>query len=447
MLEVRLVPPPADDPWFVPRTAHAERLRTDMLAIAAAAIDAAAPGPPVARALADRPVDGRRILVAAIGKAAPAMARAAVHALAGHEIYGLTVAPERVGGAVEPLEPFEAGHPLPDAGSFAAARALQRELARTTADDEVLLLLSGGASALVAAPGGAVTPEDYRSLTTLLLGSGADIGAINVVRKHVDALKGGHTARLAAPSRVRALVLSDVVGDDPATIGSGPVSPDPSTFADAIDVLHSHNLWAATPERVRRHLEHGALGELPETPKPGEPVFDGVDLRVVGNNELARVGAAAAARRLGYDPVMLETPLTGEARTAGDALATRARAGSRPRIALIGGGETVVHVRGGGRGGRNQELVLAAAIGLAGEPGVLIGSFGTDGIDGPTSVAGAVADGDSVQRAAERGLDAHACLEDNDAFGFFGGLHDLLLTGPTGTNVLDVQVVLIDPDD
>src|SRR5690606_33470355 len=140
----------------------------------------------------------------------------------------------------------------------------------------------------------------------------------------------------------------------------------------------------------------------------------GVDLRVVGNNELARVGAAAAARRLGYDPVMLETPLTGEARTAGDALATRARAGSRPRIALIGGGETVVHVRGGGRGGRNQELVLAAAIGLAGEPGVLIGSFGTDGIDGPTSVAGAVADGDSVQRAAERGLDAHACLEDND---------------------------------
>lgn len=446
MTDVRLVPPPADDPWFVPRTAQAERLRADMLAIAAGAIAAADPAPIVARALADRPIDGRSIVVVAAGKAAPGMAAAAVAALAGHEIHGLVVSPERVSTPVERLDSYVAGHPLPDEGSFAAAAAIVRLLAHSTPDDEILLLLSGGASALVAAPAGEITPADYTTLTDLLLRSGADIDAVNVVRKHVDALKGGHLARLAAPSPVRALVLSDVVGDDPATIASGPVSPDPSTYDDAIRVLRAHDAWAGTPERVRRHLERGAAGALPETPKPRDGAFHGVDLRVLGGNALARAGAAVAARTRGYAPLVIDAPVTGEARDAGDALARRGRELARAggRVALIAGGETVVHVRGGGSGGRNQEVALGAAIGIAGVANVLIGSFGTDGIDGPTSVAGAVADGDSVRRAAERGLDARACLEDNDAFGFFGGLHDLLLTGPTGTNVLDVQVVLID---
>ncbi|MGH7445525.1 MAG: MOFRL family protein, partial [Longimicrobiales bacterium] len=204
---------------------------------------------------------------------------------------------------------------------------------------------------------------------------------------------------------------------------------------------------AGTPERVRRHLERGDAGDYLETPKPGDALFANVSAQVIGNNGLARAGAAEHARALGYDVVMLDEPIVGEARDAGatfvrTALELRARSNA-PRVAVIAGGETTVTVRGNGRGGRNQELALAGAIELAGTSDILVASFGTDGIDGPTSVAGAVADGESVARAGERSVDAHGSLADNDAFGFFGCLHDLLLTGPTGTNVLDVQIALV----
>ncbi len=447
MSEIRLIPPVEEDLWFVPRAGWADRLRDDALMLAQAAIDAADPAPLVTGALATLPITGDRVLIIAAGKAAAPMAAAAVETLDGTAMHGVVVTPARAGGPVAGLDALEAGHPLPDASSEAAAREVARLLGDAGPADAVLLLLSGGASALLALPAGDVTMEDYAAVTALLLAHGADIHTLNTVRKHVDALKGGHLARMAAPARVHALILSDVIGDPVDTIASGPVSPDPTTYADAMRALHDAAAWAGTPERVRRHLERGAAGEYAETPKPGDALFDGVAARVVGNNALAREGAAERARALGYEVVMIDEPIAGAARDAGGAFARRAlalRAASPRRVALIGGGETTVEVRGAGRGGRNQEVALGAAVELAGSTNVLIGSFGTDGIDGPTSVAGAVADGDSVGRASERGLQAQACLDDNDAFGFFGCLHDLLLTGPTGTNVLDVQFALVD---
>lgn len=449
MIDVRLVPPVEDDLWFVPRPAWAERLRADAVEIVQAAIDASAPGPLVKAALETQPIRGERVIVIAAGKAASAMAAAAVAATGGGDaaVRGVVIAPARATSPVPGLDTFEAGHPLPDGGSVAAAHAVERLLADAAGSDEVLVLLSGGASALLALPAGDITIEDYAALTQLLLERGADIRAINTVRKHVDALKGGQLARLASPARIRALVLSDVVGDALDTIASGPVSPDATSYADAMRVLHDVDAWAGTPERVRRHLERGDAGDYMETPKPGDPLFATVAAQIIGNNALARAGAADRARALGYDVVVLDAPVTGEARDAGarfvrTALEVQARYGAQ-RVAVIAGGETTVTVRGNGRGGRNQELALAGAIELAGRSGVLVASVGTDGIDGPTSVAGAVADGESAARAAERSVDANASLDDNDAFGFFGCLHDLLLTGPTGTNVLDIQIALI----
>lgn len=446
MTDVRLVPPIEDDLWFVPRAAWADDLRADALAIVRDAIDAAAPGPLVASALERVDIRSERVLVVAAGKAASTMARAAVGVLGESRVRGIVVAPRRSAEEIAGLQTFEAGHPLPDGGSAAAAEAVAQLLSENTTVDDILVLLSGGASALLALPTGAVSIEDHAAVTSLLLERGADIAALNTVRKHIDGLKGGQLARRAAPARVVALVLSDVVGDALGTIASGPVSPDLSTYADAIEALRITGAWAGTPERVRRHLERGQAGEYADTPKPGDPLFAKVRAEIIGNNTLARDGAAGRARALGYEVVMLDEPITGEARDAGAAFARRAlalREGTSLPIALIAGGETTVTVSGAGRGGRNQEFALAAAIELAGAPDVLVASFGTDGVDGPTSVAGAVTDGDSMHRAADRGLDARACLDDNDAFGFFGCLHDLLLTGPTGTNVLDVQLALV----
>lgn len=452
-----LVPLIDDDLAWTPRPAHAERLRADMLGIVDATIAAAAPGPLVTRALEARPLEAARIMIVAAGKAAPAMAAAAVAALRGSSVHGVVIAPAPTGTlpaddqAVHPLQTMYGDHPLPSYASKAAARQVMDLLAGTSADDIVLLLLSGGASALLALPAGDISIEDYAATTQLLLKSGADIEQINTVRRHIDALKGGRLALLAAPAPVHALILSDVIGDKLDAIASGPVTPDRTTYADAIATLHAVNAWGGTPERVRRHLEDGARQAHPGDASPDHAAFAAVDARVVGNNALALIGAADAARAAGYAPVMVDAPITGEARTAGTAfvrsiraLASDAEHADYGRLALIGGGETTVHVTGSGRGGRNQELVLAAALALQGTPDILVGSFGTDGIDGTTSVAGAVADGDSVRLAASRGADARASLEDNDAFGFFGGLHDLILTGATGTNVLDVQIALID---
>lgn len=447
MIDVRLVPPLGDNVTFVPRTPLAERLREHALRIVRDTIEAADPRPLVTRAIDEMHLDPDRVIVVSVGKAAVAMAAGARAALGSERLNGIVVAPTRSGAEIPGLHVFEAAHPLPGASSVAAAEAVVRLLEQTSDADDVLLLLSGGASSLLAYPAGDVTIQDYARVTSLLLEHGAGIHALNSVRKHIDRLKGGQLARLAAPARVHALLLSDVVDDREDTIGSGPAAPDTTTYQEAIWNLHTLECWAGTPERVRRHLERGRDGELPETPRPGDPLFDRVTTQVIGSNALARNAAADAARALGYDVVVQEQPITGEAREAGVAFVRAAlqlhdRAAGRP-IALIGGGETTVTVTGDGRGGRNQELALAAALVLDGIDDVLVASVGTDGIDGPTSVAGAIADGESVRRAAARGVDARASLDDNDAFGFFGALHDLVLTGPTGTNLLDVQVALI----
>jgi glycerate-2-kinase len=456
MTNVRLVPAADDDLAWTPRGEHAEALRRDLLRVVAAAIDAAAPAPLVVRALTDEPLEAERIIVTAAGKAAVPMAAAALGVLAGAELRGVVVAPEPTGSAsgapgpdMQPLELLHGGHPLPTASSAAAGRRVAELMSASQPDEVVLLLLSGGASALLALPAGDLSIEDIAATTSLLLRSGADIHQLNTVRRHLDALKGGRLAALAQPARVRALALSDVVGDALAAIASGPVSPDTTTCADAIAVLHDLGAWAGTPERVRRHLERGARGEYADTLAPGDPAFDGVDTRIIGNNSLALRGAADAAQAAGYAPIIVDAPVSGEARVAGSEFGRHVRelatsSSARPRIALLAGGETTVHVTGAGRGGRNQELTLAAALEISGIPRVLVASFGTDGIDGTTSVAGAVADGESVGRAAGRGSLARNHLEDNDSFAFFGGLHDLILTGPTGTNVLDIQVALID---
>jgi hydroxypyruvate reductase len=325
-----------------------------------------------------------------------------------------------------------------------AATRIRKLVSGARAIDHVLLLLSGGGSALLTLPAPGLDLDDVRQLTELLLLSGASIQELNAVRKHVETLKGGRLAALAAPARLTALILSDVVGDPLDAIASGPASPDPTTFADAVHVLRSRGVWGKVPDAVRAHLVRGEQGDEAETPKPGDPAFSQVRLRIVGNAALAALRAAEEAGRLGYDAHVDSTVVTGEARHVGERLAARASAlpVSGRATCAVSAGETTVTVRGNGRGGRNQELALAAARHLDGHADVLVLSAGTDGLDGPTDAAGALATGTTAARAREQGLDLDAHLERNDSYAFFDALGDLVRTGPTGTNVMDLMLVM-----
>jgi glycerate 2-kinase len=384
--------------------------------------------------------------VIAAGKAAASMALAARDVLDVHVVAGLVIAPS----AVEIGDPFRVirgEHPQPWEGSEQggrAALALARDAARA---EHLLVLLSGGASSLMAAPAQGITLADKRQATAVLLRAGADITALNTVRKHLSAVKGGW---LAASSKARCftLVLSDVVGDDPAVIASGPTIGDASTFQDACEVLSRFGGIDAYPPAVVRRLSDGTRGREEETPKPEDPRLAHSVVRIIGGRHDAMGGVAAAARQRGYQVLTLDRAVTGEARDAapaylGDVLA-RARSLPRP-ICIVSSGETTVAVKGQGRGGRNQEFALAAADLLQHEgPGVLLASVGTDGVDGPTDAAGALADATTASRAAALGLQPmRAYLDNNDAHGFFGPLGDLIHTGPTGTNVGDLQVILL----
>ena len=342
---------------------------------------------------------------------------------------------------------------MPDARGLAAAaevEALARGLGR---DDLLLVLLSGGASALLPSPAEGVTLEDKARTTALLLRAGATIHELNAVRKHLSRLKGGGLARAAFPARVATLVLSDVVGDDLSTIASGPTVPDPTTFADALAVLRRRGVLESVPGAVRARLEAGAAGELPETPKPGEAAFRRAATQIVGSNRLSVAAAAREARRLGLRPLVLTTRLEGEAREVARVLVAILREcveSSRPAAApvcLLAGGETTVTVRGDGQGGRNQELAVAAAQALAGFPvPAVVASLATDGIDGASDAAGGIADDTSTARAASLGLaPAAAFVEASDTRNYLGPLGDLIVTGPTGTNVVDVVTLLAGP--
>lgn len=351
-----------------------------------------------------------------------------------------------------PIAIAEAGHPVPDAAGLAGAERMAAALTGLTERDLVIVLLSGGGSALLPLPAPGIALADYRALTALLLRCGADITEINTVRKHCSRLQGGQLARLAAPARVVALILSDVVGAPLDAIASGPTAPDPSTFADAWGVLARHGLTEEIPESVRAHLAAGVRGELPDTPKPGDPLFERVHNIIIGDNAIAGRAAVSQAARHGLNSLLLTTFIQGEAREVGRALAglTQGVAWGQSDCAapacLILGGETTVTVRGRGVGGRNQELALAAALALDVQPlppgiRVAVASLGTDGSDGPTDAAGGLAAADTLARARRLGLDARAALADNDSYHLLGALGDLILSGPTQTNVNDLMGV------
>jgi hydroxypyruvate reductase len=399
----------------------------------------------LAEAPAADPIRRSPARVIAVGKAASAMAAGFV-ASGGDRVRSGVVIGVAGAAPVPPLEMIHASHPVPDQQSLAAgARALA--IAEAAAPDECLVvLLSGGASSLLTAPAGGLSLDDLKATNRALLKSGADIYAINTVRKHLSRVKGGW---LAARSRghVRALVISDVVGDDLSVIGSGPTVADPSTFADADAIARRSGGTAGFPEAVLEHLARGYRGELDETPKPGDPRLAQSTTRVIGGRWTAMAGARRVAEALGYDVVVREDPVVGEARVAAiEHLAwTRARlgAGTRP-MCVVSSGETTVVVKGHGTGGRNQEFALAAAEVLRPHDSVALASIGTDGIDGPTDAAGAIVDPTTATRAEQAGLEPPSrYLDQNNSYAFFNALGDLIRIGPTGTNVGDLQVLLV----
>ena len=315
-------------------------------------------------------------------------------------------------------------------------------------DDLVVVLISGGGSALMTYPADGVGLEEVRELTGMLLRSGATINELNAVRKHLSSFKGGQLAERAYPATVVSLILSDVVGDPLDTIASGPTAPDGSTFGDAVEVLRRYGLWKSAAASIRRRLEDGVRGRIGETPKPGDRTFDKVFNVVVGSNLVAARAAVERAAALGYNALLLSTRVEGEARHVGTVyagIAKDAAASGHPvpvPAAVIIGGETTVTVRGSGRGGRNQELALSAAMRIEGMDAV-VAALATDGIDGPTEAAGAIVDGWTMRRARAMGLDPVESLRDNDSYRFFSRLGDAILTGPTGTNVNDLALILV----
>ena len=383
------------------------------------------------------------------GKATAAMAAAAEAILGDHIDCGAINTKYGHALPLTQIETFEAGHPVPDEAGVAGARRQLALLAGLDPDALVLGLFSGGGSALLPAPAEGLTLAEKQETTRLLLACGATIDEINALRKHLSAIKGGLLARAAAPARVVALMLSDVIGDPLDTIASGPTHPDSTTFGDCLAIVDRYDLRHQLPTPVRQHLEAGTRGERPETPKPGDPCFARAESLVIGNSRLAIDAAAHKASALGYEVLVLTSRLQGEARHAATALVSIAqetaetnRPISRPAC-LIAGGETTVTLRGDGKGGRNQELALAASLQLDGWSAITLLSGGTDGTDGPTDAAGALADSQTLSRARAQDLDARAFLDRHDSYSFFAALGDLVITGPTGTNVMDLQIVLI----
>ncbi len=391
----------------------------------------------------------RRLVVVGAGKASGLMAHA-VEGLLGERIDGgLVVVKYGHGADLRRVEVMEAGHPIPDEAGRRGAEAILEILDEVGDGDLVLCCLSGGGSALLPAPVPGVSLEDKRALTKLLLASGATIDEVNAVRKHCSSTKGGQLARRAAPARVVTLVLSDVIGDRLDTIASGPFAPDETTFEDCQAILERYRLTERIPPAVVIHLKKGLDHDIPETPKAGDPCFERVFAHVVANNRTALEAAAKEAEALGYRPSILTSSLAGEAREVARVLVAVGRevreAGHpvEPPACLLAGGEPTVTVTGPGTGGRCQELALAAAVALGGIERLVLLAAGTDGTDGPTDAAGALADGQSVERASRLGLDARGALEANDAYPFFRALDDLVTTGPTLTNVMDLVCLLV----
>jgi glycerate 2-kinase len=421
-------------------------LRQHARSIFKAALAAADPYDSVVRNLERTSYDRfRHIYVVGAGKAGASMARAAERVLGRRITAGLVNVKYGHVAKLRRIELNECGHPVPDERGVAGAIRITEIVQRAGREDLVVCLVSGGASALTPLPAEPITLEEKQATTRLLLACGANIHEINAVRKHISRFKGGQLARLAAPATVHALLLSDVIGDNLDVIGSGPTAPDASTFARAAAIFDHYGIRARVPAPVRERIEAGVRGEIPETPKPGDPLFDRVRNVVVGSNRLALNAAAARARELGYRTLVLSSQIEGETREIARMHAAIAReivdSGRplKPPACIVTGGETTVTIKGEGLGGRNQEFVLAAAIDIAGLARTVVLSGGTDGTDGPTDAAGAIADGETLARKP----DAAAYLAANDSYHYFEALGDLLKTGPTNTNVADVRLLLI----
>jgi len=375
-----------------------------------------------------------RVYLVAIGKAAVGMA-AAVEKFAGKRLTAGMVLTKygHTNRKLRRAKIREAAHPVPDAAGLAASEEMEQLLRTLNARDLLITAISGGSSALLSAPAAGITLEDKQLTTDLLLKSGADISELNAVRKHLSRLKGGQMAALAYPATVIGLLLSDVIGDTIDVIGSGPTAPDSSTFQDARNVLAKYNLIDIVPSSVRVRLETSSE----ETPKPSDPLFKNVRNVITASNHQALTAAAAKARALGYRPLILSSRIQGEAKEVARVHAAILR-DAPPNSCILSGGETTVTVRGKGRGGRNQELALALAIDIAGVPNVAALCAGTDGSDGPTDAAGAFVTGQTILDLAE----ARQYLRSNNSYEFLDPLKALIKTGPTGTNVMDINILL-----
>ena len=391
-----------------------------------------------------------KIFLVGTGKASNSMAQAV------EEIFGDWLSKGVITtkyGHLLPLkrtEIIEAGHPIPDQKGYEGAKKIQRLLKESGPKDLVIFLLSGGGSALLPFPADGIELKEKQEVTQLLLDCGADIIEINTIRKHISRMKGGWLAKWAYPSTLIGFILSDVVGDQLDAIGSGPTVPDPSTFEEAWEILGKYDLLNEIAPSIQKHLRLGKEGKVEETPKPGDVVFERVHNSLIGSNILALRAAEKEATSLGLNTLILSSSIVGETREAArfhTAIAKEVISSRNPiprPACVLSGGETTVTIKGNGLGGRNQEFVLAGAIEISGIEKVVLLSGGTDGTDGPTDATGAVADHTTVQRAKSMGLDPKAHLKNNDAYPFFQKLGDLLITGPTHTNVMDVRILLID---
>ena len=437
------------------------RLRRDALSIFHSALAAVDPEEAVRRHLqftagvlsaGDRRFDlnaCERVWVVGAGKAVAPMAKALEDLLGDRIDAGLLVVKDGHGLPLRRIRIREAGHPVPDERGVAGTLEILNLVAGAGARDLVICLISGGGSALLIAPSDGIRLADKQAATKNLLACGATIHEINAIRKHLSRAKGGQLARAACPAGVLSLILSDVVGDDLDVIGSGPTVPDRSSFQDALEILQRYGIWERTPDAVRDRLAQGAAGVLAETPKPGDPAFRAGAQVLVGSCLGALTAAARAAERMGYRPIILSSKVEGEAREVAKAFAAIGKeirdSGHplAPPACLLMGGETTVTLQGDGRGGRNQEFVLAGAIALDGAQGLVLLAGGTDGTDGPTDAAGAIADGLTLARARSLGMNPFAFLKRSDSYHFFRPLDDLILTGPTRTNVMDVYMMLV----
>lgn len=392
----------------------------------------------------------QRIFVIGAGKASASMAQAMEEIFNGRLTSGIITTKHGHGLPLKVTEVIEAGHPLPDQKGLEGAKKIQTLLKETGEKDLVLFLISGGGSALLPLPVDGISLEEKQKTTQLLLDCGADIIEINTIRKHISQIKGGWLARWAYPSTVLTFILSDVVGDPLDSIASGPTVPDTSTFKEAWEILEKYDLVPKVPSSVQHYLSAGREGKMDETPKPGDGVFNKVHNILIGSNIIALQAAEAEAASLGYNTVILSSSIVGETREAArfhGSLAKEVFSSGHPipkPACIISGGETTVTMKGHGKGGRNQEFVLAGAFEIMDLEKTVLLSGGTDGTDGPTDAAGAIADHTTIRRAQTLGLNAKTHLNNNDAYPFFQKLGDLLMTGPTQTNVMDVRIILVE---